>query len=460
MTTKGRRLIVAIAALALTTALAASASLAGGAGPGAKQQKPRIDPNEDITLVAWHREGTGPGTGGEVLEKLAAQFKKRYPNVTVKFVFRPYATYITTVKLALSSRSAPDIVEGQPGYQLDATLIKARLVRPLDDYAKAFGWLKRYPASFVRMNSFTRDGKFWGRGSFWGGGLTGEMGGWYYNKEKLQRLGLRLPRTLAEFEQALAKAKAAGETPIMLGNNGGWEATHLLNTIVNQMASPSLLNGIAYGDRKARWDSAPVIRAAAKLREWVQKGYVPEGFGTFPQGDALARFTAGEGVFMQCGSWCTGPIEKGLGAKAGYFLPPPLTAGQPSRATGATAAAASWRISTKTKHADAAAVFIDWITTDAASREFAGVGYLPGVGIKNPPYKAGTVSAAVYQAWRTVHKTNGIVMYLELSTPTTPPVYYAALQEILAGKLPPKEAFARVQEEREKFYTKQGIWGP
>ena len=47
----------------------------------------------------------------------------------------------------------------------------------------------------------------------------GEIVGVYYNKQMLADLGLDVPTTFAEFEQALEVAKQAGEVPIQFGNN-------------------------------------------------------------------------------------------------------------------------------------------------------------------------------------------------------------------------------------------------
>jgi raffinose/stachyose/melibiose transport system substrate-binding protein len=414
--------------------------------------KPKIDPNEKITLTVWHWESVRV----PVLEKLTESFEQKYPNVSVKLVQRDFGSYPAQVKLVLSGRDAPDVAQGNQGYSLDSTLVEAKLVRPLDDYAKGLGWMERYPESVRRQWQFSEDGKYFGRGPLWGISAVGELGGWYYNKEKLKKLGLEPPKTLAEFEQALDKAKTAGELPIMLGNVEAWPATHIFNTILNQMVPIDMLNGIVFTDPDAQWDAPPFKEAAAKLQEWAQNGYFPEGYDGLGYDDATVRFGKGEGVFMQCGSWCTAQIADELKDKAGYFLPPPIEEGEPSRATGSFSA--PWHIATKSEHPEAAALWIEWNTNQEASQAYAQIGDLPGLDLGTPPYEKGSVSRQVYDAWTEINKTENLIPYLDWSTPTTGSVYYAALQELMAGKIDPAEALGRVQEDREEFFDKTGVF--
>src|SRR5581483_4218060 len=106
-------------------------------------------------------------------------------------------------------------------------LVQAKLLMPLDRYAARYGWNARYSAGIRRMNMFSADGKRFGTGSLFGLPMTGEVVGVFYNKAKLRQLGLGVPKTFEQFETALAKAKAAGETPIQFGNLDKWPGIHM-----------------------------------------------------------------------------------------------------------------------------------------------------------------------------------------------------------------------------------------
>ncbi len=82
-------------------------------------------------------------------------------------------------------------------------------------------------------------------------------------------------------------------------------------------------------------------------------------------GDATTDFIKGQGVFLPAGSW----VASGMpGDKFGFFLTPPVTAGDKPRATGSFGY--GWHISTRSKLADLSAAFIDWETNATSARLF------------------------------------------------------------------------------------------
>ena len=73
---------------------------------------------------------------------MTANFEKKYPNVKINLKFLDFNSLVNTVNRALSSGNGPDITEGNQGYQTDALQVKAKLILPLDQYIKAYGWNK------------------------------------------------------------------------------------------------------------------------------------------------------------------------------------------------------------------------------------------------------------------------------------------------------------------------------
>ena len=77
----------------------------------------------------------------------------------------------------------------------------------------------------------------------------------YYNKSKLSDLGLQPPKTLDEFEAALAKAKRAGEIPIQFGDLDGWPGIHEFGFLQNQYVPRDQIHDLAFGIPGASWTS-------------------------------------------------------------------------------------------------------------------------------------------------------------------------------------------------------------
>ena len=82
------------------------------------------------------------------------------------------------------------MVEANNGRSDMGSFVKAGQLRPLDAYAKAYGWNARYPESVRQYSSYSPDGKTFGQGSLYGLPQVGEVVGIYYNAKKLAAAGV------------------------------------------------------------------------------------------------------------------------------------------------------------------------------------------------------------------------------------------------------------------------------
>lgn len=449
------RRVALVAAAALTVLLVAACGgtpgTSGGGSSANEKISTDISKSGPVTLTIWTAEG---GARQPIVELLGKRFMEKYPDVKLRWVKRDFGAYPAQVKLALSSDKAPDVVLGNIGWSLDGPLIKAGLIRNLDAYADAYGWRDRYSEIGLRQLKFTEDGKTFGSGPIWGVPYAADVIGWFYNVEKLKSLGLEVPKTFAELEASFGKAKAAGLTPILLGNKDGWPSLHVYFTINDNIASPDDVTGIVYGDPDVKWTDAPFVDSAKKLVEWVDKGYVNPQPNGLSSDDAGAMFTKGQGLYYPAGSWNAGGFETAMKDNVGFFLTPPNEAGEPSTATGSF----GWcmHISAKSKHADVAAAFLDWLQNDAAATEFFSRGDIAPVIVDNPPLKSGKLTNDIYHAWTSVLESNTLVPYLDFATPSAGEVEYPTFQSIIGGKVTPEEGLATIQKAREKFLDSQG----
>src|SRR5512135_464710 len=161
--------------------------------------------------------GTGPvvlnayfETGFDIPFKLSEEFTKQYPNVTWDIKQDQFANLINETPRLLAGDNPPDLIR----LPTMVSFAKQGLLKNLDDYAKAFGWDK-WPVPQLNQNRVSTDGTR-GSGSLYAGGLNYSLTGVFYNKKLAQQIGMtEPPKTLAEFEDLLAKAKAAGLLPIM-----------------------------------------------------------------------------------------------------------------------------------------------------------------------------------------------------------------------------------------------------
>ena len=98
-------------------------------------------PTQPMTLTYW--EAANEYLSEEGVATLDAEFQAKYPNVTLVRVAKVFSDIIATERLQASGPNPPDILVANGGYALLGLLVAAGLLRPLDSYAEAFGWVDR-----------------------------------------------------------------------------------------------------------------------------------------------------------------------------------------------------------------------------------------------------------------------------------------------------------------------------
>ena len=314
------------------TVIAAAAAVAHGSGLYAGVRQPewygqRAEHGEDGRCRARRRPVDRLGPGGPrrqaaQMAELIKQFQAKYPNIKITRVSRSFDDLKTTLRLALSGNNAPDVVQANNGRSDMGEFVKAGQLVPLDEWAKAYNWGSRYLGSVLQYSRYSADGKTFGEGNLYGLPQVGEVVGIYYNKEKLTKLGVEPPKTWAEFEDALAKAKAAGEVPMQFGNLDKWPAIHVFGTVQDQSVPADQITTLAFGRAGASWNTPENTKAAETLVSWVDKGYFNQGFNGQGYDPAWQDFGKGNGVFLIAGTWLQADLQKALGDKVGFMLPP------------------------------------------------------------------------------------------------------------------------------------------
>ncbi|WP_214415440.1 ABC transporter substrate-binding protein [Sphaerisporangium fuscum] len=454
MTSRPRRAMALAAGLvALTAACAPGSGSAPVASSPAPTQAVRTDVAAlgKVTLTVWDQEVRG-GQDAQ-MKRLNAAFMAKYPNITIKRVSRSFDDLKTTLRLALTGNEPPDVVEANNGRSDMGAFVKAGQLRPLDAYAEAYGWVRRYPASVLSYSRYTADGKIFGEGNLFGLPQVGEVVGIYYNAAKLRKLGLQPPATWDDFQTALEKAKQAGEVPMQLGNLDKWPAIHVFGTVQGRAVTPEVIRTLAFGRRGASWNTPENTKAAEQLAGWVDKGYFEKGFNGQGYDPAWQAFGKGQGVFLIAGTWLLADLSKALGADLGFMLPPGTTAGAPPVATGGTGL--PFAVTAKSPNPDAAAAYIDFITDADAMKVLAETGNLPVVDTARQGAAEGA-QKQVYSAFGQVSTAGGLLPYLDYATPTMYDTLGAALQDLLARRTTPQQFLDRLEKDYHAFAESNG----
>jgi len=404
--------------------------------------KPDISKAGDVTLTVWDQEVRG-GQAKQIKE-LNKQFQAKYPNVTIKRVARSFEDLNKTLKLAVSGPDAPDVVEANQGRPIMGTLVKGGLLKPLDPYAKVYDWQSRYSPLLLDLNKFSPDAAQFGSGNLYGVSQMGEIVGVFYNKKKVADP----PKTLADFEDSLKQAKDEGDIPIQFGNLDAWPGIHEYETVLAQTAEKDQVRDFVFAREGASFDNPEFLAAAKKLREWADAGYLTPDFNGTGYDPAWQRFAQGKGRYLIAGTWLTADLADKMGDDVGFMLMPGTDEGAPPVALGGESV--PWAITSKTKNPDVAAAYIDFVTDANAAKVLAETGNLPAMPAEASSIPDGLPSE-VFREWKRLNDADGIIPYLDYTTPTFYDDISGAIQELLGGKKDPEQFTAGVEEAYRKF---------
>jgi raffinose/stachyose/melibiose transport system substrate-binding protein len=424
--------------------------LAGCGAPGGDEPEPaprdsgagKVDVAAagNVTLTVWDQEVRG-GQRRQI-ESLNKQFQEKYPNVTIERVAKSFTDLNTTLKLAVSSDEAPDVVQANQGRQVMGTLVKGGLLRPLDEYAEAYAWPDRYSPVLLDLNRFSSDGATFGDGELYGLSQMGEIVGLFYNRDKVAQP----PATFAELEQQLAAAKRDGDVPISFGNLDKWPGIHEFQAVQNAFAPADQVRDFVFGRDGASFTTPENEEAAAKLQEWAEAGYFTKNFNGVGYDPAYQQFAKGAGPFLIAGTWLLRDLTDVMGDKLGFMLVPGREEGQPQALGGESL---PFAITAKAEKPDVAAAYIDFITDANAADVLVRTGNLPAMEAAAQP--KGAAGEDVFEAWRTLAEADGLVPYLDYATPTFFDTITGEVQQLMAGRRTPAEFAEALQKDFEKF---------
>ncbi len=444
----GRRQRIGSVAVATLAALGLGVSLAACApGSSAPESSAAAAPesvstsigSEPIELTMYDGQGLK-----NLDEALIAGFQKQYPNVTITGTWDPDDVTTQNQPRQLASADPPDLVR-----LISVTdAVKNNLVTNLDPYADAYGW-DELPASQLVQFRVSADAVA-GSGSLYAKPSGFTMTGLYYNKALAQQIGMtQPPATVDEFTALLGKAKDAGLQPIMTGNQQGGAVLSyqlMLNTAMGVEPTSDWVFTVA----GATIDNPESVQAATVLDGWQKAGYLPEGVNGIDGATASGEFTKGSGVFYPSGNWDANTLSTSMPGNVAFMAMPPMTAGGDQAAM--SDAATAFGISAKSTKKDAAAAFLNYLSSDEARQAAVDAGFMPSgtASQPTPTIPAGAVLNDVQTAFQAVSGANGQVPFVQNATPgITNRAWNPESQLLLDGQSTPEQFVANVQKEYE-----------
>ncbi len=376
-------------------------------------------------------------------QDLANAFHAKYPAITVKLNVVPDNTYNTVLPRLMSASGGPDIAA-------PADLISNSqdgLLASLDSYASQYGWNSSVPSTVLARGEVSSQGVVGSGTLFEAGGAAGPLVGVYYNRSLLAKAGITsIPQTVAEFGADLAKAKAAGITPIVASNQDGLIG-HLYSLLLGDYMGPSALNALVNNAPGATLNTPAAVQATTMLETWIKDGYFNSDANAIQQEQSYGTFSSGGALFMVQGSWMLQSLPSAFASsQLGVFDFPPATAGGPHSAM--LSNSLSFSIAANSPHKAAAALFLNFLTTPAAAAVAvqAGYGAVGGsAAAAAPPTLSETLSQQIQSGFAQIDAQNGFTNWLQNSAGAVNTAETQELQLLFAGKTSPAAMVASLE---------------
>ena len=310
--------------------------------------------SEPVTLRVLMQSGGGPF---DLLENLGNEFSRQFPNVTFEYQKDSFDNLLINGPRLLASDDPPDLI-------LMPQIVDPAaegLVLSLEPYFDQYGWGDWSPSQ-VAQNRVDDQGAR-GSGPLYGVGAGYSITGVFYNRELAEQIGMDTPpATLDELESLMATAKESGILPVLSPS----PAIFPYQAIHNQYVHPADIAAFIFLAPGATINTPEALAAAERLERWSTEGYFNDDINSLDYASMMSQFIEGEGLFMFNGSWEGANLDANMRDNVGFFLVPPLEAGDPPVATGASGTVV---IAAGADHPDVAAFFLNWVHTNPAARQ-------------------------------------------------------------------------------------------
>jgi multiple sugar transport system substrate-binding protein/raffinose/stachyose/melibiose transport system substrate-binding protein len=299
-------------------------------------------------------------TGFPVTDALTEEFTRQYPNVTFEITRDTFQNLTANAPRLLAGENPPDLIR----LPTIGDTVKDGLLANLDPYYEAYGW-DAWPASQLSPLRMTDEGVR-GSGSLYQLGLGYSVTGVYMNLALAESLGIEEPpATIAEMEEMMEAAKAAGILPIMAGDSDG-VVNFVVQAAMNQYADQDEFLSWMFNEPGATYNTPGNVQGAELIRKWADAGYFPSDINAIDYFTFVTRFSEGEGLFTFNGNWAAAGYQEALGDDVTFFLAPPVNEGDRFIAMGA---ANSFSVAAGSDNLNEIVYFLNWIHTNPEARQ-------------------------------------------------------------------------------------------
>ncbi|MGC9214598.1 ABC transporter substrate-binding protein [Athalassotoga sp.] len=239
--------------------------------------------------------------GGEAqaIASVLNMYHQAYPDVTI--VQNPVAggagvNMQAVIKSLIFAGVPPTTFQVHAGWEM-YQYTSANLLQPITNLWQSEGWTSTsvFPERIQQLCSY--------KGQYYSVPIdVGRANMVWYNKAIFDKLGLTMPTTFQGFIDMLPVIKAAGYTPIALGDSGNWTTAMLFDSTLLAVGGPKFFDQFFSGQIDA---SNPVVEKAIGYFK-TELQYVNSNHASLTWDQACGLLVSGQAAMNIMGDWANG----------------------------------------------------------------------------------------------------------------------------------------------------------
>ena len=254
-------------------------------------------PAEKVTVEWWHITTIDPGK--TLWQDMANEYMAAHPNVTVNITVLENEAFKTKLTTVMQGGTPPDIFQSWGGGVMNDQ-INAGMLQDITASLDADGGAWRNSFGPGALAVYALDGKNYG--------VPWDMGAvtWWYNKDLFEKAGITAPpATWTEFLEDVKTLKAAGITPISLGEKDTWTGMHIWSYLATRICGQAKF--LAAANRSGGSFTDPCfVEAGTQLKALIDLKPFQDGFLGQTHDEMQGTFGNGKAAMELSGQWAPG----------------------------------------------------------------------------------------------------------------------------------------------------------
>jgi raffinose/stachyose/melibiose transport system substrate-binding protein len=229
---------------------------------------------------------------------MANEYMAKHPNVKINITILENEAFKTKLTTVMQGGTPPDIFQswggGTMNDQITAGMLKD-ITADLD--ANGGAWRNTFAPGALAV--YAKDGKNYG--------VPWDMGivSWWYNKDLFTQAKIaNPPTTWTELLADVKTLKAAGITPISLGEKDSWTGMHIWSYLATRICGQA--GFLAAAGRTGAFTDPCFVEAGKKLQDLIALQPFQSGFLGASHDDMQGNFGNGKAAMELSGQWAPG----------------------------------------------------------------------------------------------------------------------------------------------------------